>query len=95
MASEAADGKPIGHHFAEWWERVPGRRSAREEGGCPSKKCLRGNFGTGEPAAKPGPGAEREGVGWKHAAAPVGLEGIPCGRRPFSHRASLLLSRRY
>ena len=21
MPSEAADGKPIGHHFAEWWER--------------------------------------------------------------------------
>jgi hypothetical protein len=21
MASEAADGKPFGHHFAEWWER--------------------------------------------------------------------------
>ena len=25
MASEAADGKPIGHHFAEWWERGAGK----------------------------------------------------------------------
>ena len=45
MASEAADGKPIGHHFAEWWKRVSGARSAREEGELPSKKCLRGNLG--------------------------------------------------
>ena len=45
MASEAADGKPIGHHFAEWWNGVPGRRSARGAGGLPSKKCLRGNLG--------------------------------------------------
>jgi hypothetical protein len=45
MASEAADGKPIGHHFAEWWERGPGRWSAREAGGVTSKKCLRGNLG--------------------------------------------------
>jgi len=45
MASEAADGKPIGHHFAEWWNGVPGGRSAWEKGGLPSKKCLRGNLG--------------------------------------------------
>jgi hypothetical protein len=45
MASEAADGKPIGHHFAEWWNGVQGRRSAREKGWKPSKKCLRGNLG--------------------------------------------------
>jgi hypothetical protein len=25
MASEAADGKPIGHHFAEWWELGAGK----------------------------------------------------------------------
>ena len=25
MASEAADGKPIGHHFAEWWDGGAGK----------------------------------------------------------------------
>ncbi len=36
MASEAADGKPIGHHFAEWWER------GCREGGQPGERedCL-------------------------------------------------------
>ena len=33
MASEAADGKPIGHHFAEWWER------GCREGGQPGKRA--------------------------------------------------------
>ena len=33
MASEAADGKPIGHHFAEWWEM------GGMEGGQPGKRA--------------------------------------------------------
>jgi hypothetical protein len=38
MASEAADGKPIGHHFAEWW-------NGGMEGGQPGKRadCLARN----------------------------------------------------
>ena len=61
MASEAADGKPIGHHFAEWWNGVPGKRSAREKGWKPSKKCLRGNFGNRGASCKTGTGS---GKGW-------------------------------
>ena len=73
-----------------WEGGQPGKRA-----GSLARNAFVATLGTGEPAAKPGPGAERDGVGWKHAAAPVGFEGVPCGRRPFSHRASLLLSRRY
>ena len=72
-----------------------GQGTAVKRAGCLAGNAFVAVLSTLKPAVKPGPGAERERVGWKHAAAPVGLEGVPCGRRPFSHRASLLLSRRY
>jgi len=90
MASEAADGKPIGHHFAEWWNGVPGRRSARGEGGLPSNKCLRGNLEPGSQLQNRD--RERKERGWVGSMRlrRLGWRESPAGGGPFptGHRCS-------
>ena len=47
-----------------------------------------------EPVEKPGPAAELDLVFGRSAASPSMGGGLPSGRRPFFHKAALLLSRR-